>query len=136
MRASTSAGSVFPVSEIGQLIQAYQDKHGTSDRALALRVGVTATLIGKWKKGRFAELPKADRIEALAAQMALPKVTVIEAFLRDLDYLPQESDGDDRTAAPMNEAHLSEVRPRVVGDDLAGLPSVAHKPRKQRPKND
>lgn len=93
------------VTKSGELIQAYQDKHGASDRALARRVGVSATLVGKWKAGNFVELPKKDRIEALADQMSVSYDVLLRAFLHDIGYLPEESDGDDeRAAAPMNDA--------------------------------
>lgn len=74
------------MSNIGAFIQAYQDKHGSSDRALALRVGVTPTLIGKWKHGRFVELPKPELIEALAQQMGVKYDLVLDAFLADAGY--------------------------------------------------
>lgn len=92
------------MSEIGDLIQAYQDKHGTSDRALALRIGVTATLVGRWKKGRYAEVPGAERVQSLADQLGVDQQVVLDAFLRDLNYLPRESDGSARSAAPMKTA--------------------------------
>ena len=62
MQPARQAGSVFPVSNIGELIEAYQDKHGASDRALALRVNVTPTLIGRWKRGDFVQLPEKARV--------------------------------------------------------------------------
>lgn len=120
---------MFPVSNIGELIEAYQDKHGASDRALALRVNVTPTLIGRWKRGDFVQLPEKARIEALARQIDKDYGLVLEAFLRDVGYLHEESDGDDRNAAPTNAPKkLSDRRPRITGTDLTGLPSVAHKP--------
>lgn len=121
---------MFHVSHIGELIQAYQDKHGASDRALALRIGVTATLIGKWKHGNFVELPKKDKIEALADQIGIGYPRALEAFLLDVGYLSEGRDGDDRDAAPTNA--VSVMRDRVTGTDLSGLPSVAHK--KPQPK--
>lgn len=120
------------MSHIGDLIQAYQDKHGTSDRALALRIGVTATLVGKWKRGAFVELPKNDRIEALAAQMSLPKIDILEAFLLDIGYIDEEDSTHGATTSNDPDG-LSEARPKVAGDELRGLPSVAHKPRRGRP---
>lgn len=125
------------MSNIGDLIQAYQDKHGTSDRALATRINVTATLIGRWKKGTFVELPRKDRIEALAGQINVAYPVVLRAFLADVGYLTEESDGDDaqqRAAAPMNVEPLSDRRPRVADDELAGLPNVAHTPKRGRKK--
>lgn len=117
------------MSEIGKLIQAYQDMHGTSDRALAARIDVTATLIGKWKKGRFSEVPGVERVHALADQMNIDRQVVLSAFLRDLNYLPKDGDGDDGSAASMNVTPLSDPASKVTGTDLSGLPSVAHKPR-------
>lgn len=124
------------MSHIGELIQTYQDKHGVSDRALGLRVDVSATLIGKWKKGRFAEVPSVERVHKLADHIGLNRGVVLDAFLRDLKYLPEERDGDDRDTAPTNVTPLSEPASKVAGDDLTGLPSVAHKPPKKGPSKD
>jgi transcriptional regulator with XRE-family HTH domain len=132
LQAATDTGSVLHVSHIGTLIQAYQDEHGSSDRALALRISVSPTLIGKWKRGTFVELPAPDRIEALADQIGANRGVVLEAFLLDVGYL-KESDGDDFQAAPIAEpAPLSDRRRMVSGDDLADLPSVARKRRRPR----
>lgn len=74
------------MSNVGDLIEAYQALHGTSDRALAMRVDVSPTLIGKWKRGAIVELPKPALIEALAAQMSVNYDRLLEAFLADTGY--------------------------------------------------
>lgn len=110
MHTATDTGSVLPVSEIGKLIQAYQDKHGTSDRALALRVGVTATLVGRWKKGLFVELPKPEKIRNLAALIG-PRPTeeeILDAFLADTGYRREDVMGHADSSAPNQ---TPEVRP-------------------------
>lgn len=94
------------MSEIGKLIQAYQDKHGTSDRALALRVGVTATIIGRWKRGAFVELPKPEKIRAMAELMS-PRPTeeqILDAFLADTGYKREDVMGNAEHPAPTNDS--------------------------------
>ncbi len=113
------------MSKIGDLIQAYQDQHGTSDRALASRIGVTATLVGKWKRGTFVELPRKDRIEALSEQINVSYSVLLLAFLDDIGYLREESDGDDRNAAPMN---MSDRFRMVAGEQEL---RVAKRPKKR-----
>lgn len=124
------------MSHIGDLIQAYQDKHGTSDRALATRIGVTATLVGKWKRGIFVELPKKDRIEALASQITMNYDVLLEAFLLDIGYLEEETSNHGAPTITRLHGAVSEPASKVAGDDLEGLPSVAHKPRNKGPKHD
>lgn len=103
MPSPRPTGSVSLVSKLGELIQAYQDQHGTSDRALARRIGVAPTLIGRWKRGVYVEVPKSRLMHALADQLGLPIVTLMEAVLIDTKYLPEAGDGDDAgSAAPMN----------------------------------
>jgi transcriptional regulator with XRE-family HTH domain len=82
------------VSKLGELIQAYQDQHGTSDRALARRINVAPTLIGRWKRGKYVEVPKSQLMHALSDQLGLPIVTVMEAVLIDTKYLPEAGDED------------------------------------------
>lgn len=83
------------MSNIGKLIETYQDRHGTSDRGLARRVGVTATLVGRWKKGSFVEMPKPDTIRALAAQMApIAEEEILDAFLLDTGYKREDVTSD------------------------------------------
>ncbi len=99
---TTDRGSVLPVSEIGKLITAYQDKHGSSDRAIALRVGVSATMIGRWKRGAYVEVPKPATVRALIDLMVplASEDEVIEAFLTDTGYRGEQVD-DDHDHPPM-----------------------------------
>lgn len=104
------------MSEIGKLIQAYQDKHGASDRALALRIGVTATLVGRWKKGSFVELPKPEKIRNLAALIG-PRPTeeeILDAFLADTGYIGEDVMGNAEHPAPIATTHQGENAKKVV----------------------
>lgn len=100
------------MSNIGKLIEAYQDRHGTSNRGIARRVGVTATLVGRWKKGEFVEMPKPETIRALAAQMApIDEEEVLNAFLLDTGYKREDVIGDaprQRSTSGMPEADPAE----------------------------
>jgi transcriptional regulator with XRE-family HTH domain len=116
------------VSNIGALIQAYQDKHGTSDRALARRIGVTATLIGNWKRGSYVELPRRDRLHALADQIGVDYNTVLRAVLLDTNYLEDVMGNAEHPAPTSTVTPLSEA-PSSVADEQ--LQRVAKRPKKR-----
>lgn len=97
------------MSHLGELILRYQDQHGTSDRQLALRIGVSGTLIGRWKRGDYVELPGRDILAALADQMSLDLKTVVDAALADTYY--REGDGNDELRAAPIAARRNAKRP-------------------------
>lgn len=92
------------MSHLGRLIETYQRKHGTSDRAFGRLVGVSHTMIGKWKRGHYKHIPGERLLRSLADQMSLPLTVVIDAALKDTVYQDAErGDGDDGAdrAAPI-----------------------------------
>lgn len=97
------------MSHLGELILSYQDQHGTSDRQLALRIGVSATLIGRWKRGAYEELPKQRILAALADQLGVDLKTVVDAALEDTYY--REGDGNDEHRAASIAARRNTKRP-------------------------
>lgn len=119
------------MSHLLAIIDEYKDAHGgPSDSSIARAIGAAPQTISSWRHRGIRQLPDRELLMALARLTRRNYATeVIPAVMRDIGYLPEESDGDDglRAAPTSNVTALSEADHKVAGDDLAGLPSVAHK---------
>lgn len=71
------------------LIEEYREAHEPfppSYRRLAVAVGVAPGTFNAWAEPQ--RLPARENIEALAKLLGMPYKRILEAFLRDVDYLP------------------------------------------------
>lgn len=120
------------MSHLLAIIDEYKDAHGgPSDSSIARAIGAAPQTISSWRHRGIRQLPDRELLMALARVTRRDyRTEIIPAVMRDIGYLPEESDGDGE-AAPMNVRSLSDPGRKVSGDDLEGLPSVAHKPRKR-----
>lgn len=103
------------------LVEEYRDRyspHEPSYSRIAEEVGVSRQTLLNWRTP--TRLLDKRHILALAEVTGVPYQRVLDALLEDIGYLHPED-------APA----VSERARRVSGDDLMGLPSVAHKPRGQ-----
>lgn len=74
------------VGELGRLIQAHKDaqKYRVYDAAIARELGVSRSIVGKWKRGE--SMPGPENLRALATLLEEPYQTVLNAALRDAGY--------------------------------------------------
>lgn len=91
-------GSVETVSNLGALIQDFQDRHGSSERFIADKVGVSRTIIGRWKRGDYFELPAREILANVADFLRLDYETVLQAALDDT-YLREAAEYDEALSA-------------------------------------
>jgi transcriptional regulator with XRE-family HTH domain len=118
------------MGELGELIDAYKDRfeYEVSSAAIARRLGVTRTSIGKWYTG---SMPTPENLRALSTLMNVPYTRLLDAALADAGYLPKkEREGDAVEPATNKQAGASpatEVNGRRVTPRTPGRP--ARKPR-------
>lgn len=110
------------------LIQAHIDAqpYHVPDRQVAGKLGVTQTTLSNWRTPK--RLIDKQHLLAVARLTGVPYLRVLDALLEDIGYLREESDGDDRSAAPMNVTELSDALPKVADEQLG---RVAKRPKKQ-----
>ncbi|HEX5086929.1 MAG TPA: hypothetical protein VFV89_03915 [Nocardioides sp.] len=76
---------------MGQLwdqVQAYIDRHGTSERQLAKRLGYSSSgVFANWREPR--QLPSAQALARFANLSGTPYQRVLDAVLTDAGYLPE-----------------------------------------------
>jgi transcriptional regulator with XRE-family HTH domain len=114
------------MGKLYDLIQEHIDRqpHGVSERRVARSIGVTQTTLANWREPK--RLISKDHLRSISRVTGVPYQRVLDALLEDIGYLREE---DSRHGAPTNVSALSEPASKVAGDDLIGLPNVAHKPR-------
>lgn len=81
------------------IAQAHLDAYGVRAAALARRMGTSPQTLDSWKNRGVRSLPSRELLEALAKETRTPYPVVLEAALRDTDYLPKEGDRSGDTAA-------------------------------------
>lgn len=70
------------------LVQAYLDRHGTSERKLASRLGYASSgVFTNWRDPR--KLPSAQALARFANLSGTPYQRVLDAALTDAGYLPE-----------------------------------------------
>lgn len=92
------------MGELGRLIEEHQRLHGyggkpVSDAAIARALGVSRSLMSKWKAG--SGLPHPKNIDALVTLLGVSRSRVLDAALVDAGYLPK---GPDHESAPIADA--------------------------------
>lgn len=70
-----------------KLIDAHKHAYGVSESELARRIGITRQNMYLWRTHGVRGLPARTTLEGIAAELRLPYVRVLEAALRDADYL-------------------------------------------------
>lgn len=104
------------------LIEEYRHRyapHEPSYSRVAEQVGVSRQTLFNWREP--TKLIDKEHLLAIADTTGVAYSRVLDALLEDIGYL-----------RPADPIPLSERRRRVVGDDLADLPSVAKKRTKPR----
>lgn len=98
---------------LGDLIQVHVDNsvYGPSDRQLALRIGISPTALGHWRRGGITRLPQAVNLRRAATVLQVPYAVVLNAALTDAGYLPQDGDGYGQQPAPIDDpgGHVTEL---------------------------
>lgn len=115
------------MGKLYDLIQNHIDAqpYEVSERQVAKNIGVTQTTLSNWREPK--KLIDKEHLRSIARVTHVPYQRVLDALLDDIGYLREE---DSSHGAATNVTSLSEPASRVAGEDLAGLPSVAHTPRK------
>lgn len=109
-----------------ELVEEYRSRyspHEPSYSRIAEEVGVSRQTLLNWKTP--TKLLDKRHIVALSEVTGVPYQRVLDALLDDIGYL-----------RPGDVAAMSDRRRKVSGDDLEGLPSVAHKPQKRGRRQD
>src|SRR3954462_8025467 len=85
-RPATDEGGL--VGQLWDLVQAYVDRHGTSERQLAKRLGYSSSgVFTNWREPR--QLPSAQALARVASLSGTPYQRVLDAVLADAGYLPE-----------------------------------------------
>jgi hypothetical protein len=83
------------MGQLWDLVQAYLDRHGTSERALARRLGYASSgVFTNWREPK--QPPSAQALARFASLSGTPYQRVLDAVLTDAGYLPEPAvtDGD------------------------------------------
>ena len=76
------------MGQLWDLVQAYTDRHGTSERQLAKRLGYSSSgVFANWRDPR--QLPSAQALARFAGLSGTPYQRVLDAVLSDAGYLPE-----------------------------------------------
>jgi len=76
------------MGQLWELVQAYVDRHGTSERQLAKRLGYSSSgVFANWREPR--QLPSAQALARFAGLSGTPYQRVLDAVLTDAGYLPE-----------------------------------------------
>ena len=76
------------MGQLWGLVQAYLDRHGTSERQLAKRLGYASSgVFSNWREPR--QLPSAQALARFASLSGTPYQRVLDAVLTDAGYLPE-----------------------------------------------
>ncbi|WP_051247239.1 hypothetical protein [Nocardioides halotolerans] len=76
------------MGQLWELVQAYVDRHGTSERQLAKRLGYASSgVFTNWRDPR--QLPSAQALARFSSLSGTPYQRVLDAALTDAGYLPE-----------------------------------------------
>jgi len=82
------------MGQLWDLVQAYIDRHGTSERQLAKRRGYSSSgVFNNWREPK--QLPSAQALARFAGLSGTPYQRVLDAVLADAGYLPEPAITDD-----------------------------------------
>lgn len=81
------------MSHLGKLIEDYQQEHGSSERFIAEKIGVSRTLIGRWKRGDYFQPPSREILTNLARFLRKDYAVVVQAALDDTYYREESEYG-------------------------------------------
>ena len=82
------------MGQLWGLVQAYIDRHGTSERQLAKRLGYSSSgVFTNWREPR--QLPSAQALARFAGLSGTPYQRVLDAVLTDAGYLPEPAITDE-----------------------------------------
>ncbi|MGB6244623.1 helix-turn-helix domain-containing protein [Gordonia sp. (in: high G+C Gram-positive bacteria)] len=105
-----------PSRRLAALIAAHHEQHGSTQTALARRIGVTPKTLIKWRsEGLHGRLPSRSVLESVAKAIEVPYRLVLDAALHDSGYF----------------AAADEARPyaEVSADAVAALTEAGNLPR-------
>lgn len=82
------------MGQLWTLVQAYLDRHGTSERQLARRLGYSSSgVFNNWREPK--QLPSAQALARFAGLSGTPYQRVLDAVLTDAGYLPEPPISDE-----------------------------------------
>lgn len=98
------------LTPLGELIQARQDATGWSMRRLEREVGISKTMLGKYKRGPLTNMPDTASLRRLAAVLAMPESIVVEAALTTVGLAsPRGNSSVDIEDVIRQQAYLDEA---------------------------
>lgn len=91
------------VSEVGRLIDEYRDQQQfpVSAAAVARRLGVSRSTIGKWYAG---SVPRPEHLRSIATLIGVPYSRLTDAVLSDLGYYAKAGEDREELSAPKSVA--------------------------------
>jgi transcriptional regulator with XRE-family HTH domain len=109
------------MGQLWDLVQAYTDRHGTSERQLAKRLGYSSSgVFNNWREPR--QLPSAQALARFANLSGTPYQRVLDAVLTDAGYLPEPpltSEAIQLRRTPSGRHTRGQQRRREVAEDEA-----------------
>ena len=123
------------MGHLWDIAQAHLDEYGVRAAALARRMGTSPQTLDSWKNRGVRSLPSKALLEALARETRTPYEEVLDAALRDIDYLPKESDRDgnatpigDGDIVPPTPIDFEARRRKPIPTDAAARKGKLYKP--------
>jgi len=112
-------GKVVGMGYLYDIAQRHLDAYGVRAAALAKRMGTASQTLDSWKHRSLKDLPEKWLLEALARETGTPYGDVLTAVLRDIDYLPGESEGrGQRPAAIAAETVPADAMSDLTAEEL------------------
>ena len=107
------------MSELWAIVQRHVDRWGVTSATLSRRMGSKPQTLSSWKHRSLKKLPEKWLLEALARETRTPYEEVLTAVLRDIDYLPGESEGrGQRPAAIAAETVPADAMSDLTAEEL------------------
>jgi transcriptional regulator with XRE-family HTH domain len=109
------------MGQLWDLVQAYIDRHGTSERQLAKRLGYSSSgVFSNWRDPR--QLPSAQALARFAGLSGTPYQRVLDAVLTDAGYLPEPLVTDEsiqlrRTSSGTRTRGQQRGQPTATGEE-------------------
>jgi hypothetical protein len=114
------------MGQLWGLVQAYIDRHGTSERQLAKRLGYSSSgVFSNWRDPR--QLPSSQALARFSGLSGTPYQRVLDAALTDAGYLPEPAVTDEaiqlrRTPSGARTRGQQRGRPSSAGEESQDRP--------------
>lgn len=110
--------SVSHMQRLKAIVDAYTHDHGSSDKWVAERMGMSRQTLSSWWNTGLASMPSPHQLFQLSVATRTSYRDVLDAALADFEYLPEASAAASEPTARMNRRGSSTGRQmRQAQDD-------------------